>query len=480
MSRNGSGVYSPPGSSFPAVANTLIESSKFNNTINDIGTALTESIARDGQTTITANIPMATFKFTGLGAGSAATDSARLGQIQDGSTQWCGTAGGTADALTLTPSPAITAYAAGQRFVFKSSASANTGAATINVSGIGAITLQKNGAALAAGDVGISQWYEIILSSATVAQLQKIGEFSTVSPAFTGTPTAPTAASGTNTTQIATTAFVQDAINGASQVFTSSGTWTKPSAGTYAEVILIGAGGGGGSGKKAASPSYGGGGGGGGGLTRWIFPLSQLSATESVTIGTGGTGGAAVTVNSTDGNDGTAGGDSSFKTLKAGGGGAGGKGAGAGGVGGTAGTGIYAGGAGGDGSSGTGVTATASGLGAGGGGGGGGVNGPTYSSGGSGAASGSGIFASVFAGGTPGNNSTTVATAGTSVSANEPNGGAGAGGGGASLGTAAARTGATGGSYGGGGGGGAGGENSSFDSGAGGNGANGFCVVIVY
>lgn len=34
------------------------------------------------------------------------------------------------------------------------------------------------------------------------------------SPAFTGTPTAPTATSGTNTTQIATTAFVQDAVSG--------------------------------------------------------------------------------------------------------------------------------------------------------------------------------------------------------------------------------------------------------------------------
>jgi len=208
MSRNGSGVYSPPGSSFPAVANTLIEASKFNNTINDIGTALTESIARDGQTTITGNIPMSTFKFTGLGAGSAATDSARVGQVQDGSTQWCGTAGGTADALTLTPSPAITAYAAGQRFVFKSGSSANTGAATINVSSVGAITLQKNGAALVAGDIGISQWYEVILSSATVAQLQGIGTLTTISPAFTGTPTSTTAAEDTNTTQVATTAFV--------------------------------------------------------------------------------------------------------------------------------------------------------------------------------------------------------------------------------------------------------------------------------
>lgn len=32
------------------------------------------------------------------------------------------------------------------------------------------------------------------------------------SPALTGTPTAPTATAGTNTTQIATTAFVQSAI----------------------------------------------------------------------------------------------------------------------------------------------------------------------------------------------------------------------------------------------------------------------------
>ncbi len=35
------------------------------------------------------------------------------------------------------------------------------------------------------------------------------------SPAFTGTPTAPTAAAGTDTTQIATTAFVQAAIQSA-------------------------------------------------------------------------------------------------------------------------------------------------------------------------------------------------------------------------------------------------------------------------
>lgn len=42
------------------------------------------------------------------------------------------------------------------------------------------------------------------------------------SPAFTGTPTAPTAAAGTNTTQVATTAFVTTAISGIGGVTTTS------------------------------------------------------------------------------------------------------------------------------------------------------------------------------------------------------------------------------------------------------------------
>jgi len=44
------------------------------------------------------------------------------------------------------------------------------------------------------------------------------GKADLASPAFTGTPTAPTAAGGTNTTQIATTAFVQSTISGGASV----------------------------------------------------------------------------------------------------------------------------------------------------------------------------------------------------------------------------------------------------------------------
>jgi hypothetical protein len=53
----------------------------------------------------------------------------------------------------LTPSPAITAYAAGQQFRFIAGSS-NTGAVTVNVSGLGAKSITKNGtAALTVGDI---------------------------------------------------------------------------------------------------------------------------------------------------------------------------------------------------------------------------------------------------------------------------------------------------------------------------------------
>jgi len=81
MSRNGSGSYSPPGASFPAVAGTTILSASYNNVVNDIASALTQSIANDGQTIIAADLPMGGFKFTGLAVGASAADSVRYDQL---------------------------------------------------------------------------------------------------------------------------------------------------------------------------------------------------------------------------------------------------------------------------------------------------------------------------------------------------------------------------------------------------------------
>src|SRR3990167_2335617 len=84
------------------------------------------------------------------------------------------------------------------------------------------------------------------------------------------------------------------------QVFTSDGTWTKPTGAQFVRVVCVSAGGGGGGGVSNAAA-----GGGGGAITERIFRASDLSSTVSITIGTGGSGGAA-------NNDGSAGGTSSF------------------------------------------------------------------------------------------------------------------------------------------------------------------------
>lgn len=129
-----------------------------------------------------------------------------------------------------------------------------------------------------------------------------------VSPAFTGTPTAPTATVGTNTTQLATTAFVQTAAGTGRligiQVFTASGTYT-PTAGT-SSVIVEAVGGGGGGGGAAASGASGAGG--GSGAYARVRATSAFSGV-TVTIGAAGAAGTA------GANAGGVGGTTSFGSI---------------------------------------------------------------------------------------------------------------------------------------------------------------------
>jgi hypothetical protein len=79
MPRNGSGTYTRPQSDY--VPGTTILATSVNSDLNDMASALTASLARDGQTTPTANIPLGGFRITGLGNATAATDAATLGQV---------------------------------------------------------------------------------------------------------------------------------------------------------------------------------------------------------------------------------------------------------------------------------------------------------------------------------------------------------------------------------------------------------------
>lgn len=153
MPYNGAGSFSPPSASFPEVPDTLIDANRYNPVILDLASGLTNAVTKDGQTTITANIPMNGFKMTNLGAATARTDSSNLGNLQDGTGVYVATVGGTADAITLAPSPAIAAYTAGQTFRFLATGT-NTGAVTVAVSGLVTKEIRKNGAtALDAADI---------------------------------------------------------------------------------------------------------------------------------------------------------------------------------------------------------------------------------------------------------------------------------------------------------------------------------------
>lgn len=175
MARNGSGTYVLPSGN-PVVTGTTISSTWANTTLSDIATALTNSIAKDGQTIPTANLPMGTFKHTGVAVAASTTDYARADQVQNGSLVYLTGISG-ADTIIASAAISLAAYATGQKFHFVS-AGANTGAATLNINNIGAKAITKNGAtALVAGEIANGAACEVIYDGTQfqLVSLTKIG-----------------------------------------------------------------------------------------------------------------------------------------------------------------------------------------------------------------------------------------------------------------------------------------------------------------
>ena len=179
MAFNGSGVFNRIYNWVNDKANGYkITASRMDGEFDGIATGLSNCITKDGQTTLTANIPFSTYKLTGLGSGTARTDAINVGQVQDNQFLYLGTTSGSADAYTLTPSPAITAYTATQQFTAKISATNLTTTPYLQVSSIASpattavikkLSATKTEIAVEASDLLINGIYDFKRNSANDA-----------------------------------------------------------------------------------------------------------------------------------------------------------------------------------------------------------------------------------------------------------------------------------------------------------------------
>lgn len=265
--------------------------------------------------------------------------------VQAGAYSW-GVDTGTANAMVAALNPVPAALTAGLRAYIKKSASANTGAVTLNVNGLGAVAVKDpTGASLASGTLTSGFMLEVLYDGSAWVCLN--------APVTTTTVSSLTAVSGEgvqvkvdNTVNLnypALTADTPTALDlfafydneashhrsigwsglvgmmGAAlttgligmQVLSSSGTYTKTTGAKRALVFGTGAGGAGGGGPFGFRA-------GGGGAGATVIALIDLTATSSVSfsIGAGGAGG----TNSA----GADGGDTTFGSYFTAGGGKGG------------------------------------------------------------------------------------------------------------------------------------------------------------
>jgi hypothetical protein len=147
MSFNGSGVFDRLYSwTNDALAGIKIRADRMDNEMNGMATGLSTCITKNGQTTITANLPMAGYRHTGVGAAAARTDYAQGAQVTDGVLNWA-VAGGTANALTASYTLSTTTLKDGQLFYVRATAANSTTTPTFSPDGLTARTITTNGGA---------------------------------------------------------------------------------------------------------------------------------------------------------------------------------------------------------------------------------------------------------------------------------------------------------------------------------------------
>ena len=234
------GVYTPTNGSYTGAtlwsqaqsAGENVRTDRFDAYAADLKTVIENCLTRDGQNSPTQNLPMNARKHTGVADAAARSEYSSYGQMVDMAGVYVAASevGGTADAITLAPTPAITSYTANLFYRFKAETD-NTASMTIDVSGIGVKDLQKPNTtggydAMAAGDIQagavLEAWYDgtrfIALTGVVATGFS--GDYNDL----TNRPTIPNLGSDITTIDVLTqTAFDGISAKGASTLYLISG-----------------------------------------------------------------------------------------------------------------------------------------------------------------------------------------------------------------------------------------------------------------
>jgi hypothetical protein len=100
MSRNGQGIYNLPAGN-PVITGTVIASTWANSTLTDIASALTGSVAADGQTPMVGDLDMNTNKIVNLEPGTIAGNAIEYDQFVAATTTAVNITGGTINGTSI-------------------------------------------------------------------------------------------------------------------------------------------------------------------------------------------------------------------------------------------------------------------------------------------------------------------------------------------------------------------------------------------
>jgi len=210
-------------------AGIKITASRFDAENDDFSSSLGLMIAVDGQSTVTANIPMSGKKFTGSTAASALKDVVIYQDVQQNRTNFVTVSETTAqNSISAVPQVTITSYTTGAP-VYWIPGFNNTGAAKLTISGLSAASVQVAGAALTSG---------MLLSGVPVMAVSDGSGFHVMNPQRAPVNFVPT--TGFQANSITLAKIKHETVQGALLSIEASGTPTYLAPGSAGQFLVSG------------------------------------------------------------------------------------------------------------------------------------------------------------------------------------------------------------------------------------------------